>query len=91
LTTLSKFLVLGVDVNALVAAVTDAPARAIRRPSLGTLAVGTEGDATVVDIEEGAFEFHDTQGEHLAADRRLRLKGMVVDGKWWPPESAGLR
>jgi dihydroorotase len=53
--------------------------------------VGTEGDATVVDIEEGAFEFHDTQGEHLAADRRLRLKGMVVDGKWWPPESAGLR
>ena len=40
LTTMSKFLVLGVDLNALVAAVTAAPARAIRRPSLGTLAVG---------------------------------------------------
>jgi dihydroorotase len=88
LATLSKFLVLGVDVNSLIAAVTDAPARAIRRPSLGTLAVGTEGDATIVDVEEGSFEFHDTQGERLAADRRLRLKGMVVNGKWWPPASA---
>ena len=85
LTTLSKFLVLGVDLNALVEAVTAAPARAIRRPSLGTLAVGTEGDATIVDIEQGAFEFHDTVGERLAADRRFRLKGMVVGGKWWPP------
>ena len=83
LTTLSKFLVLGVDLNTLVAAVTSAPARAIRRLSLGTLAVGTEGDATIVDIEQGAFEFHDTQGERLAADQRFRLRGMVVGGKWW--------
>ena len=85
LTTMSKFLVLGVDVEAIVAAVTAAPARAIRRPSLGTLAPGAEGDATVVDLEQGAFEFHDTQGERLAAERRFRLQGMVVGGKWWPP------
>ena len=85
LTTLSKFLVLGMDVNALVAAVTEAPAHAIRRPTLGTLAVGSEGDATVVDIEQGEFEFHDAQGVRLAADRRFRLKGMVVGGQWWPP------
>jgi len=85
LTTMSKFLVLGVDMNAVVAAVTAAPAKAIRRPSLGTLAVGSEGDATVIDIERGAFEFHDTQGERLAADQRLRLQGMVVAGKWWQP------
>ena len=85
LTTMSKFLVLGVDVDAIVAAVTAAPARAIRRPSLGTLASGAEGDATVIDLEQGAFEFHDTQGERLAAERRFRLQGMVVGGKWWPP------
>ena len=84
LTTLSKFLVLGVDLNALVAAVTSAPANAIRRPTLGTLAVGSEGDATIVDIEKGAFEFYDTQGERLEGDRRFRFKGMVVGGKWWP-------
>ena len=84
LMTMSKFLVLGMDLNALIAAVTAAPARAIRRPSLGTLAVGSEGDATILDIEEGAFEFQDTQGEALAADRRFRLQGMVVGGRWWP-------
>jgi len=87
LTTLSKFLVLGVELNALVAAVTSAPANAIRRPTLGTLAVGSEGDATIVDLERGAFEFYDTQGERLDGDRRFRLKGMVVGGKWWPSSS----
>lgn len=85
LATMSKFLVLGMDLGALVAAVTSAPAAAIRRPSLGTLKVGTEGDATVLDIEHGEFEFRDTQGESLAADRRFRLKGMVVTGKWLEP------
>jgi dihydroorotase len=84
LETMSKFLVLGMDLGAIVASVTSAPAAAIRRPSLGSLAVGTEGDATILDIEHGAFEFRDTQGESLAADRRFRLKGMVVGGKPWP-------
>ena len=84
LETMSKFLVLGMDLNVLVAAVTSGPARTIRRPSLGTLAVGTEGDATILDIEEGKFELHDTQGERLDADRRFRLRGMVVGGRWWP-------
>ena len=88
LTTMSKFLVLGVELEALVAAVTAAPARAIRRPALGTLVVGSAGDATIVDIERGRFEFFDTQGERLDADRRLRLQGMVVRGQWWPPGAA---
>lgn len=83
LETMSKFLVLGMDMNAIVAAVTSAPALAIRRPSLGTLAVGTEGDATILDIESGRFEMHDTQGVRLDADRRFRLQGMVVGGAWW--------
>ncbi|MEP6702654.1 MAG: amidohydrolase/deacetylase family metallohydrolase [Betaproteobacteria bacterium] len=83
LATMSKFLVLGMDLNAIVAAVTEAPARAIRRPSLGSLAVGTEGDATILDIEDGTFEFQDTQGESLAASRRFGMRGMVVGGKWW--------
>jgi dihydroorotase len=83
LETMSKFLVLGMDLDAIVAAVTEAPARAIRRPSLGTLAVGTEGDATILDIEEGRFTFRDTQNETVDANRRFRVEGMVVGGRWW--------
>lgn len=83
LTTMSKFLVLGMDLKTLVAAVTVGPARAIRRPTLGTLEPGTEGDATIVDIENGTFDFYDVLGERIVGDRRFRLTGMVVGGKWW--------
>ena len=83
LATMSKFLVLGMPTEAIVAAVTTGPARAIRRPELGTLAVGSPGDATILDIEPGEFTFEDTQGESLAADRRFRLRGMVVGGRAW--------
>ena len=50
---------------------------------MGTLAAGTEGDATILDIESGTFAMHDTQGVRLDADRRFRLRGMVVGGRWW--------
>lgn len=83
LATMSKFLVLGMKTEAIVAAVTTGPARAIRRPELGTLAVGSPGDATILDIESGDFTFEDTQRESLAADRRFRLRGLVVGGKAW--------
>jgi len=86
LATMSKFLVLGMPVEAIVAAVTAGPARAIRRPELGTLAVGSPGDATILDIESGEFTFEDTQGERLAADRRFRLRGMVVGNNVWECE-----
>ncbi|MGQ0678024.1 MAG: amidohydrolase/deacetylase family metallohydrolase, partial [Rhodospirillales bacterium] len=73
LTTMSKFLVLGMELGAIVAAATAAPARAIRRPALGTLGPGAVGDAAILDIERGAFEFYDVLGERLPADRRFRL------------------
>src|SRR5207247_4730233 len=43
LPTLSKFLVLGVDMNALLSAVTAAPARAIRPPPPGRVGRGPDG------------------------------------------------
>ncbi len=51
---------------------------------VGRGAGGSSGVAPL-DMGQGAFEFHDTQGERLAADRRFQLKGMVVGGQWWPP------
>ena len=83
LETMSKFLVLGMDLTQIVAAVSSGPARAIRRPSLGTLAVGTEGDATILGIEHGAYKFSDTQGVTLDGNQRFRLDAMVVGGKMW--------
>lgn len=83
LAVMSKFWCLGMDLNDVVRASTDTPAKALRRPELGTLAIGTPGDATIVQIETGRFDYHDAVGEVLTGDRQLALRGVVIGGKWW--------
>jgi dihydroorotase len=70
LVTMSKFLCLGMPLADVIAAATVAPARALRRAELGTFKVGAVGDATVLEIREGAF------------DRRLIAKGIVLGGNF---------
>ena len=88
LTTMSKLLHLGMSLEAVVAATTSGPARAIRHPELGALAPGAPGDATVLRLEDGAFDFVDASGERRTATRRLALAGMVVNGNHWPAPTA---
>ena len=83
LVTLSKFLSLGMPLNEVIRAATINPAKAIRRPDLGTLKVGAAGDAVVLDHRKGKFEYVDVLGETLIGKHRLVNAGMVVDGKWW--------
>ncbi len=83
LATMSKFSNLGIDTVALIRAVTAAPAKALRRPDLGTLAVGAAGDATVLAVEKGRFDYHDALGETLVGDHRLVLKAIVLAGGLW--------
>jgi dihydroorotase len=80
LTTLSKFYAMGVSLPDLVRTATANPARALRRPELGTLRVGAPADATVFDIEDGNFHFFDALGEDLESRQRLRLRATVVNG-----------
>ena len=54
---------------------TSAPAAALRRPDLGTLASGSTGDATVFAIEQGQFDFTDALGEVLRGQHRLACRG----------------
>jgi len=82
LVTMSKFLCLGMTVEDIIQAVTSAPARAIRRPELGTLAVGGIGDATILDVEDGEFAYVDSDAKLLNGKQRFRLGGMVVGGEW---------
>ncbi len=85
LTTMSKFLCLGLDLSTVVRLATVGPASAIRRPELGTLKPGAIGDATILDLATGRFDYADTIGEHLIGDRRLLSAGVVLAGKWWHP------
>jgi dihydroorotase len=85
LVTMSKFLSLGLPLEKVIAAGTAAPAAAIGRRDLGRLEPGSIGDATVLDIEEGAFDYRDVLGETRRGRHRLTAHGIVVGGRWWHP------
>jgi dihydroorotase len=85
----TKFLNLGMPLAEVVRRVTSAPAASIGRPDLGGLSVGTRGDAVVLSEETGQFEFHDSSGERLVGDRRLRVDSIVVQGRRWRPARPG--
>ena len=83
ITTMSKLLALGMPLTAVIRAGTVAPAKAIGRDDIGRLAPGAAGDATVVDLAEGAFDYRDVLGETRQGRLRLSASGLVVGGKWW--------
>ena len=82
LVTMSKLLCLGMSLDDVVRASTETPARAIRRPELGTLEVGSVGDASVLDLVGGEFDYVDVVGETVKGDQRLFPAGMVIAGAW---------
>lgn len=82
LVTLSKFVCLGMDLMEVIRAATETPADAVRRPDLGRLAIGGIGDASVVDLVDGNFDYVDVMDEHLAGTQALQAVGTVVGGVW---------
>jgi len=84
-TTMSKFLCLGMSLPDVVAAATVNPAMALRRPELGTLKPGSVGEATILSVKDGAHDYVDVVGERLAGDRRIACEGVVIAGRWWHP------
>jgi dihydroorotase len=66
-----------------VAASTVNAAMAMRRPELGSLKPGSAGDATLIAVKEGQFDYVDVVGEHLTGDRKIVSEGVVIGGRWW--------
>ena len=81
LTTMSKFLCLGFPLADTVRAATEAPAKALRRSDLGTLKPGAAGDASVLELETGEFDYVDSTGERLTGRTRLSARAVVMNGK----------
>ena len=85
-TTLSKFLCMGVPLSEVVAATTVNAAMALRRPELGSLKAGSVGDATLISIKEGQFDYVDAVGEHMTGTSKIVSEGVVIGGRWWHPK-----
>jgi dihydroorotase len=87
---MSKLMALGMPLVEVIRAATARPAEALRRKDLGTLAPGAIGDATILDLADGAFDYLDVMGERITGERRLEVEAIVLGGKLWsgdaPPE-----
>lgn len=80
-TTLSKFLALGMPMSEVIAASTINAANALQRPELGTFKIGAEGDASVLELRDGSFALEDVRGEIVMAPQRLFAAGLVIRGR----------
>jgi dihydroorotase len=80
LTTLSKFICLGMPLGEVIRTATENPARALKRGDLGTFRKGAAGDASILTLETGRFDYVDSTGEHLEGEKRLTANGVIIGG-----------
>jgi dihydroorotase len=79
---MSKLLMLGMKTNQVVACVTSNASHAFPEfKSYGTLRPGSAADVTVLDLQQGDFEFVDNYGGTRRAPRRLAPHAVFVAGK----------
>jgi dihydroorotase len=81
-TTLSKFLHLGLPLSDVIGMATVAPASVIgRRGAFGTLSAGAMADVTVLQLEEGTFPFTDSFGATVTGRQRLTAVSTIRAGQ----------
>jgi len=81
LTTMSKFLVTGMPLQAVIKSSTDAPAHAIKRLELGHLTPGAEADIAVLRLLEGTFGYADGARGTITGNRRLTCEMTLRAGR----------
>ncbi len=84
-TTMSKFLCMGVELPEIIRMTTVNAAMAMKRPELGTLKPGSPGDATILSVQDGPHDYVDVLGEVMTGQQRIMSEGVVIAGKWWHP------
>ena len=81
LNVMSKFLLLGMPLEEVIAKSTWAPARQIRREELGHLSVGAPADLAILSIQRGKFGFVDVDSTRLDGDRKLQGEVTIRAGR----------
>jgi dihydroorotase len=81
LTTMSKFMAMGMDLKSVITASTWNPAKQIKHEELGNLSVGSGADIAILNVREGKFGLFDYTGFRISADKRLECEMTIRDGK----------
>jgi dihydroorotase len=80
-TTMSKFLAMGMSLYDVIRLSTSSPANVINHPELGHLSVGAIADVAVLNAMSGSFGYVDVSGGKLNGDQRLMCEMTLKDGK----------
>ena len=78
---MTRMRALGMPLAEVIRRVTVNPAAVLRDPEIGTLAVGTIADITVLDRATGAWTLRDGRGEPLQVGERLIPRLVVRAGE----------
>jgi len=81
ITTMSKFLAMGMPVEEVIRRSTFNPARAIKRPELGTLTVGRDADIAVLELLKGKFGYTDSGRARFIGDSKLEARVTIRAGR----------
>ena len=82
LTTMSKFVNLGMSINNVIRAVTYEPARVLGRDGeIGTLKTGSYADVAVLELEKSEFKFEDSEGEIIIGNQRFVNNRTIIRGE----------
>jgi dihydroorotase len=81
LTTMSKFLAMGMDLKSVITASTWNPAKEIKHEELGNLSVGSEADIAILSMRDGKFGLFDYTGYKIPADKRFECEMTIRAGK----------
>jgi dihydroorotase len=88
-TTMSKFVYLGLSVEQAIERVTAVPARMLKFPEkLGTLEPGTIADVSVLSVERGSFEFLDSTRQKRVGRQRIVPAAAFKSGRLFGPMSS---
>ncbi len=77
---MSKFMAMGLTMEQVVERATAGPAKAIRRPDLGSITVGGAADLAVLELRLGKFAYLDSGHAKLTAGKELRCVLTVRNG-----------
>ncbi|HPZ86879.1 MAG TPA: amidohydrolase/deacetylase family metallohydrolase [Flavihumibacter sp.] len=81
LTTMTKFLAMGMPLQAVIEASTWNPAQEIQHKELGHLSVGAIADVAILDLQQGKFGLFDYTGYKLTTDKKLACAMTIRDGR----------
>jgi dihydroorotase len=81
LTTMSKFLAMGMDLKSVITASTWNPAKEINHEELGNLSVGSGADVAILNISKGKFGLFDYTGYKIETDKKLECEMTIRDGR----------